>query len=281
MCYTTFKYEQMFGFLQKKWQSGLDKSEIRGIMVALSGAEVVGLPRFARNDKHCESQAERNDRAQGANSSKMIKRQERQVSKLDSYVKAILYTYPKMQKMKEDYEVHIRNKAYFSYTGSTATDKLCEYIAGQILELRTLERLKAIVDGIWQKLTETERFLAELKYFGKSKKTTAEAIAERGKEFLKKKFEGLKSERNYFRRQERLLKKIGAFLRGAGITEEVFLSEFACIAVLRLAYRFVKAGKEKRVNKKEKQFILRDRRADGGETVTESPQVKELTGKEE
>jgi len=173
-----------------------------------------------------------------------------------------MYTYPKMQRMKEDYEVHIRNKAYFSYTGSVSAEKLCEYIAEQILELRALERLKKIIDGIWEKLNETERFLARLKYFGRQKKTTAQAIAQEN-EITEKTLRSLTSERNYFRRQHRLLKKVGAFLRGAGITEEVFLKEFACIAVLRLAYRFVKAGKEKRMNKREQKFILPDQTADG------------------
>ena len=177
-------------------------------------------------------------------------------------MKANMYTYPKMQRMKEDYEVHIKNKAYFSYTGSLSAERLCEYIAGQILELRALERLKEIVDGLWERLSESERFLAELKYFGKQKKTTAQAIAQED-EKAKKRLNRLTSERNYFRRQQRLLKKLGALLRVSGITEEVFLKEYACIAVLRLAYRFVKAGKEKRMNKREEKFILRDRKADG------------------
>lgn len=182
---------------------------------------------------------------------------------LDSYVKAIMYTYPKMQRLKEDYEIHIQNKAYFSYTGSVSAEKLCEYIAGQILEMRALERLKEIVDGVWQKLNDTEKFLAELKYFGRRKKTTAQAVAQEH-EITEKKLTSLTSERNYFRRQQRLLKKLGALLRLSGITEEVFLKDFSCIAVLRLAYRFVKAGKEKKMNKREQSFILPNRKADGG-----------------
>lgn len=163
---------------------------------------------------------------------------------MENYAKAVLYAYPLLRTVGQDYEVHIRNKAVLSYRHSTDAEKLAEYLAGEILDMRRLEWLRGKVELVLDKLNEEERTLLSIRYFGKGKKI--KGLLERGKRW---------SERNYFRRQNRLSEKVGAMLRFCGVTKELFLNEFAQLDIFRKIYKFVEEGKDKKIPAEERRKI--------------------------
>lgn len=140
---------------------------------------------------------------------------------MENYVKEILYGYPLLKTVGEDYEIHIRNKALLSHGSHVDGMRLAEYLAGEILMMDKLEALKATVKAVLDKLTEEERILIEGRFFGKRKKL---------RDFLERRaYDGqaVWSKRKFFRRQNAAEKKVGALLFCAGITEEKYLRDFA------------------------------------------------------
>ena len=154
---------------------------------------------------------------------------------MKNYAKIILYAYPLLKTVEKDYEEHIGNKALLSYDGRWTAEQTAEYLAGEILEMRRLEWLKGIVQKILSKLSDLERTLVAIRYFGKRKKITA---------FLKEEKNSLKrsgwTERSYFRRQAKLGDKISEELALAGLTEEVYLQEFAQMDIFKKVERAMK-----------------------------------------
>lgn len=126
-------------------------------------------------------------------------------------------------------------------------ERLAEYIAGEILEMRRLEWLKAKVEQVLDKLDETEKVLLAIRYFGKRKKIKG-LVSGNGKW----------SERNYFRRQKRLSEKVGEMLRVYGVTEELFLKEYAALDLFQRIYRFVQEGRDKKVSAEEKRALQKE-----------------------
>ena len=163
---------------------------------------------------------------------------------LENYAKAVLYAYPLLQTVGQDYQIHIRNKAVLSYRNSTDAESLAEYLAGEILNMRRLEWLKGRVELILDKLNEEERTLLSIRYFGKGKKM--KGLLEDGKRW---------SERNYFRRQNRLSEKVGAMLCVFGVTKELFVNEFAGLELFKKIYKFVEEGKDKKISDCERRKI--------------------------
>ena len=53
---------------------------------------------------------------------------------LEEFVKAVLYAFPVLEEMEEEYETHIRNKAVLSYKSQLPTEELAEYIVKEIIE---------------------------------------------------------------------------------------------------------------------------------------------------
>ncbi len=133
---------------------------------------------------------------------------------LKAYVKALLYAYPILKTVEKDYEEHITNMALLSYAPRLSVEDTMEKIAEEILEMRNLEWLKGRLETVFRKLTENERGLLAVKYFGKRKNTPQNE--ERGV-----------SERTYFRRQGKLVERVGELLALNGVTEEVYLRDFA------------------------------------------------------
>ncbi len=171
---------------------------------------------------------------------------------MKNYVKAILYAYPLLATVEQDYEVHIRNRALLSYDNGKSAVAVATYLAGEILEMRRLEWLKARVGEVLQGLTDVERTLVAIRYFGKKKRL---------KSLLKKPREGnpLRSpvwtERTYFRRQQRLGEKLCGLFALSGITEEVFLREFLKISLFNKIYRGVEEGKDRKISAGERRWL--------------------------
>lgn len=164
---------------------------------------------------------------------------------LENYAKAVLYAYPLLSTVEKDYEEHIRNKALLSYDSRASAEELAEYLAGELLKQQNLSWLRVAVEKVLQRLSEDERTLLSIRYFGK-KRLADVVFAEEGKPKW--------NERTYFRRQTRLAEKVGAMLKGAGVTEDVYRRCFRELDVFRKIDRFVTEGKDSRLAAKERGF---------------------------
>ena len=163
---------------------------------------------------------------------------------LKNYAKVIWHVYPFLKAVVKDYEEHIRNKAVLSFESRTTAERLAEYIAGEIIVKERLQALKWKLDGVVDTLDETEKKLLAIRYFGKRKLLC---------EFLKNDGGVAWSERKYFRRQNKLCEKLGEALTGVGLTEEVYLREFAHLHIFKKIAEFLKDGKDERLYLKEKE----------------------------
>ncbi len=161
---------------------------------------------------------------------------------MENYLKTVLYAYPLLKTVGQDYEQHIRNKALLSYDGKWNTVRLAEYLAEEILRKDRLEWLKSIIDRVLDKLSDTERALVALRYFGKrrKKRPCADGGTAQGQSNAFFAWSG----RTYFRMQQKLSQKVGAMLTAAGVTEKVFEKELAPIEMIAKIHKFVEAGKD-------------------------------------
>jgi hypothetical protein len=166
---------------------------------------------------------------------------------LENYVKAILYIYPRLGDMERDYEEHIKNKAFMSYDYRVTTEALAEYIAAEIITVRSIAQLKGTIDEILGKLTRQEKLLLELRYF--RRKREVERMRSEGGIALSD------SRRNYFRRQDRLLKKVGCMMKAKGLTEGIFFNEYICYDWMSSVYRFIEEGRVGRTSAREKALV--------------------------
>ena len=152
---------------------------------------------------------------------------------LENYIKTVLYAYPLLKTVEEDYTEHIRNKAVLSYRSNLTTEALAEYLAEEILRKDHLVWLKQKIESVVHKLSEAERDMIAVRYFGKQKKI--QAMQEWG-------------ERKYFRFMQRLSEKIGGMLEVAGITKQLFDEQLMDIDIIRKIHRFVEEGKERKIS---------------------------------
>ena len=179
---------------------------------------------------------------------------------MENYVKAILYAYPRMETLKTEYSEHIENKAVLSFRGRESTVELVEYLAGQIIQKEKLTALKEIVDKVWAELSPVEQTLVAIRYFGKPTKIKRFPFhsenAFENFESVRSRLKGaLSSERNYFRRQARLLKHIATLFRFYGLSEEVFLKEYIQIEAVKRIFDLVNDGKDKRLTISERRWL--------------------------
>ncbi len=163
----------------------------------------------------------------------------------ESYAKTILYIYPRLERIAADYGDHIRHRAILSYENRTA-ERAAEYLAEEILKKRAIEALKERVDAALKKLNDEERFLLEVRYFGRKKKL---------REFLEAGTERPGSERSYYRKQERLLKKVISVFSGVGLTEEAFFREYRGFGWMMSACRQIGSGRECAAVRRERQTL--------------------------
>lgn len=142
-----------------------------------------------------------------------------------------------MKRIVEDSEEHIKNKAYMSFDDRKNAEKLAEYVAGEIIKKRLTEELEKRIGAILEKLNENELFLLETRYFRRKRKVK-EFYERLGKE-------PLGSKRTYFRRQERLLKKLTGLFLTAGLNEKEFTERYANVGILFSVLKYIKADREK------------------------------------
>ena len=175
---------------------------------------------------------------------------------LENYVKAALYVYPRMAGLIDGYRQHIENKAVLSHDGRMPAWKLAEYIAGEILEKERLSDLKRVLDGAVNALSPEEKCLLDMRYFGKMDRVRRAFAAKRagvGEGYMDK--IPYWSERNYYRKQDRLLRKIQSALAGAGISKKVFLAEYVNLDGIAPVYQYLELGKDVGLMNKERDFL--------------------------
>ena len=152
---------------------------------------------------------------------------------MENYLKTVLYAYPLLKTVGEDYAEHIRNKAVLSYNSSWKTEDLAEYLAKEILRKNNLLWLRNTIDGVLGKLDERERSLIAARYFGKKKRPLHKA-GEQGC-----------SDRTYFRQQQKVGDKVGGMLVAAGVTREFFETRLEGVELIGKIHRFVDKGEGK------------------------------------
>ena len=150
------------------------------------------------------------------------------------YAKVILYAYPHMAALAEATGQSAENCALLSFRSAESTLALAERIAETLAVKSRLLALKEAADRAVDACTEEERFLLEYKYFRRRKE-------------LRGRFSGAEvscSERNYFRRQAALLRKMVSELGRRGWTERAFLEAFGAFAPFMRAFRALSEGQE-------------------------------------
>ncbi len=131
------------------------------------------------------------------------------------YIKAILYAYPSLGEIAEAVGASAEHKALLSYRSVRPTEEVAEDILREIASRRAILALNDVVESLLSVCTREERYLLEYKYF-------------RRREVLRGQFADYSlhcSERHYFRKQNRLLKKAAGIFLAKGWTQERFLSE--------------------------------------------------------
>lgn len=169
---------------------------------------------------------------------------------MENYTKVVLYAYPFLRTVGKDYETHIRNRALLSYVSGMRTEDLAEYLAAEILRKEKLEWLKEVVERTLLKLSDEERTLVAIRYFGKRRKNRAKI----GTTERKEKTRG-KSARMYFRRQLRLGNKIGGLLKLEGLTRELYEREFQEEEILSEIDAYIEDGRDPRISTNERAWL--------------------------
>ena len=166
---------------------------------------------------------------------------------MKKYVKVVLYAYPTLKLMGEEYQIHISNKALLSYKSQKPTEELVEYIAKEIICKQRLDWLKKLLEKLMDKLSETERGLLQLRYFSPTK--SRKRCEEKGGIFAEI---ASWTDSTYYRKQNALGEKMERMLEGVGFSEEIFEKDFAFIDVFRCVVRFMERGGEDSLRKRER-----------------------------
>ena len=165
---------------------------------------------------------------------------------MKNYTKAVLYAYPFLKNIGKEYDEHVFNRAILSYRSDFSAERIALYIAGEIVEKQTLQEVQKTVEEVLSKLSDVERTLVAIRYFGKKRKIRRSLTGE-GK--------GAWSERKYFRMQSRLSEKLGAMLVARGIDERYFQDILLKIELFEKTYRFVCEGKDVQVRWNEREWL--------------------------
>ena len=176
--------------------------------------------------------------------------------KVKNYVKAVLYGYPLLETVSEDYQAHIENKAALSVRTDKSAFELAVELAGEVCQKKDLEWLKGCVETALDTLTDVEKTLIAVRYFGKRRKIKKGLPLDKP---LPKTEIAAWSERKYFRFQNRLSQKVAAILFRLGLSEEVFEEKFAQTDIFQKIYRFVCEGKDQKIAQREQRWLNKNK----------------------
>lgn len=163
-----------------------------------------------------------------------------------NYVKAIFYAYPFLNTMDKEYDEHLKNRAVLSYRTDFSAERIALYIASEIVEKQTLQWVKQTVESVLETLDCSERTFVQIRYFGKRRKIRRERLPGGV---------GALSERSYFRKQSKLVDKLGAMLTQKGLDKQFFNQNLMPIELFAKAYQYVCKGRDLHVRKNEREWI--------------------------
>lgn len=149
-----------------------------------------------------------------------------------TYVKALLYAYPKLSEVAEAVACAAENRAALSYRSNMDTLSLAESIAEEFLLSHRLMRLKELLDGAVSSFGEEERLLLEYRYFRRKSHLEGHTV---------------RTDRSYFRRQATLLCRMAFTLMAMGLTRAAFFEMFSSCEFLMKLYAAIEEGAERRI----------------------------------
>ncbi len=161
------------------------------------------------------------------------------------YVKVLLYAYPKLNMLADAFSAGAEIKALLSFR-CNQTIHCAEKISERILNSEKLRGLECAMDEMLSRLNEEELYLLEYKYFRRKSELNGR-FAQTALRI---------SEREYYRRQNALLKKVTFLLLSRGITKEDYLEEYHSIPPFPRVLRAVQEGRERVVTKKREKCTL-------------------------
>ena len=145
------------------------------------------------------------------------------------YSKIIMKAYPFLENVieteRKNYTVRCLNSAYYP----TDTAVFCEQLLSRMEQRKKLYDLKRKLDVLFSRLTDLEKDLILFKYAGKTPRTPF-------------KF----TERTYFRKQVKLIKKIEKFLSYLNVSDEQFERDFMGMTYFQVLFDEEIASKRKR-----------------------------------
>ena len=166
------------------------------------------------------------------------------------YIKTALYVYPALKAAAKEVGEHVMRKACLSYGDRLSCEALTEYLLGQIDTKDRLETLFYTIGNALDELSDQEKFLLQVRYFGGKNKVISAYSDEEIQKLCG-------SRRSYYRRQEKLVKKIGERFMRKGLDEEKFYSEYGSIELIRRVDRALSAGRRGAQGAREEQVLAR------------------------
>ena len=171
---------------------------------------------------------------------------------MKNYVKAVLYGYPLLKTVREDYQAHIENKAALSVRTDKSAFVLAVELADEVCQKKNFEWLKGCVETALDMLSDVERTLIATRYFGRRRKMKRALPLDKP---LPKTEISAWSESKYFRFQNRLSQKVEAILLRLGLSEEIFEEKFAQTDIFEKIYRFVCEGKDQKIAQRAERWL--------------------------
>lgn len=151
----------------------------------------------------------------------------------------MLRTYPFLAMMQTTYEQHIKNRALLSCDGRMNTEALAEYLAKEILHKRCLAWLEEVIGETLLRLSEPERILVRVHFFGEKKGTENTEIESW-------------SDSKRLRVQARCFQRLEAMLHSSGLTKKYFDEELVHIEIIRKMYKRVEREERRTERREEK-----------------------------
>ena len=158
------------------------------------------------------------------------------------YVKTVLYVYPMLKRLAEATRDSAEHKAMLSYRAKGDAFHTALAVAEEYLLADRLDLLKERMRDVLSKLGEEERFFLEYRYFGKNKGKPRTIFC---------------SERNYYRRQRDLLRKVAFELSVHGVREDNFRKDYGGSECMMRILRAVCEGEERGVPPKRSERAIR------------------------
>lgn len=172
-----------------------------------------------------------------------------EVNDLEKYVKAVLYAYPILLTVEKEYGQHIENMAVLSYKSEKSAESLIEKIADEILVKDKLIRLKEMIESVLKELTDVERTLLGIRYFGMERKIKRNQDLGNTNGFQPW------NESRYFRMQTRLIKKVAEKLTLKGLSKAEFEKQYEHLELFEKIFRYISRRGESEISTREKRWL--------------------------